>query len=59
MNGDYRKFEGERCVMGCYFYTRGVCLLYGPELKFTNFYPLRCDECLEDKFMEELDEDDK
>jgi hypothetical protein len=58
MNGDYRRFDGERCVLGCYYYARGSCFLYGHELKFTNFYPLRCNECLDDKFVNDIEEDD-
>jgi hypothetical protein len=57
MNGDYRKYNGERCLMGCCFYSGGVRLLYGPELKFTNFYPTRCDDCLGDKFINEIEDD--
>lgn len=58
MNGDYRKYEGERCVLGCFYYKGGICLLYGPELKFTNFYPIRCLDCLNDKFVNEVVEDE-
>ena len=58
MNGDYRRFDKERCVMGCFYYKGGTCMLYGAELKFTNFYPIRCDDCLNDKFVSDVGEDD-
>lgn len=58
MNGDYRKYDGSRCVMGCFYYQSGTCMLYGIELKFTNYYPIRCDDCLDDKFVGDVGEDD-
>ena len=48
-NKDYRVFFEQQCHVTCPFFQYGNCLKYNKTLVKTNFYYIRCGECIKEK----------